>query len=185
MQFLGKRLLAGGIHLGLRAQILMLGVAGVIVVGAIYLMGLRIEDRSRLVADRFGTLESLTARLSEGLLQGRETATQFLQKPNDKKVAAHEETIKAAIGRLTEIEGIAGSLPEGDAIRQALTFRAVISNYTTRFSNVVSAQKLMGYNENDGLQGKLRTAVHTVESKQAQDLRSAAALGFDADDAPA
>jgi methyl-accepting chemotaxis protein len=30
---------------------------------------------------------------------------------------------------------------------------------------VVSAQKLMGFNENDGLQGKLRAAVHSVESK--------------------
>ena len=68
-----------------------------------------------------GLLESHTARLSEGLLQARETATQFLQKPNDKKVAAHEETIKAAIGHLGEIESIAGTLAEGDALRQALT----------------------------------------------------------------
>jgi len=36
----------------------------------------------------------------------------------------------------------------------------VIGSYTTRFSNVVSAQKLVGFNENDGLQGKLRNAVH-------------------------
>jgi methyl-accepting chemotaxis protein len=50
-------------------------------------------------------------------------------------------------------------------LHQALSFRPVIGSYTTRFSNVVSAQKLIGYNENDGLQGKLRTAVHSVESK--------------------
>ena len=41
----------------------------------------------------------------------------------------------------------------------------MIKSYTTRFNNVVSAQKLIGFNENDGLQGKLRTAVHSVESK--------------------
>jgi methyl-accepting chemotaxis protein len=162
--FAGHSLLHN-VHLGLRTQILLLGVTGVVVVGAIYLVGLRIEDNSARVAERFSLLESHTARLSEGLLQGRETATQFMQKPTEKKVAAHEETIKSAIGHLGEIESIAGSLPEGDALRQALTFRAVISNYTTRFSNVVSAQKMMGYNENDGLQGKLRAAVHSVESK--------------------
>ena len=161
----GTAALVGSIQLGLRTQILLLGMAGVIVVGLIYLAGLRFEDDSRMVADRFAALESHTARLSEGLLQGRETATEFLQKPNEKKVAAHEETIKSAIGHLGEIESIAGTLPDGDVLRQALTFRAVISNYTTRFSNVVSAQKLMGYNENDGLQGKLRAAVHSVESK--------------------
>jgi methyl-accepting chemotaxis protein len=153
------------IHPGLRTQILLLGVTGMVVVGAIYLVGLKVEENSREIAERFGRLESLTAKVSESLLQAREIATTFLQKPNDKKVAAHEETVKAAIGRLPEIEEIAGQLPEGDPIRQAMSFRAVIGSYTTRFSNVVSAQKLVGFNENDGLQGKLRNAVHSVESK--------------------
>jgi methyl-accepting chemotaxis protein len=149
------------IHPGLRTQILFLGVTGMVVVGAIYLAGLKVEENSREIAERFGRLESLTAKVSES----REIATTFLQKPNDKKVAAHEETVKAALGRLPEIEEIAGQLPEGDPIRQATSFRAVIGSYTTRFSNVVSAQKLVGFNENDGLQGKLRNAVHSVESK--------------------
>jgi len=153
------------IHPGLRTQILLLGVTGMVVVGAIYLVGLKVEENSREIAERFGRLESLTTKVSESLLQAREIATTFLQKPNDKKVAAHEETVKAAIGRLPEIEEIAGQLPEGDPIRQAMSFRAVIGSYTTRFSNVVSAQKLVGFNENDGLQGKLRNAVHSVESK--------------------
>jgi methyl-accepting chemotaxis protein len=59
----------------------------------------------------------------------------------------------------------AGGLPEGDPLRQALSFCPVISSYTTRFSNAVAAQKLVGFNENDGLQGKLRAAVHSVEGK--------------------
>jgi methyl-accepting chemotaxis protein len=103
--------------------------------------------------------------VSESLLQARETATQFLQKPTDKKVAAHDETVKSAIASLTEIEAIAEKLPDGDPLRQALSFRPVIGSYTTRFSSVVSAQKLIGFNENGGLQGKLRTAVHSVEAK--------------------
>jgi len=41
----------------------------------------------------------------------------------------------------------------------------VIASYNTRFSDVVSAQKVVGFNENDGLQGKLRAAVHSIESK--------------------
>jgi methyl-accepting chemotaxis protein len=155
----------GRLHLGLRGQILLLGVAGVVVVGAIYLVGLQVEERSQREAERIAALEGLTAKVSESLLQARETATQFIQKPNDKKVAAHDETVKAAIGRLGEIEAIAQMLPDGDPLRQSLSFRPVIGSYTTRFNNVVSAQKLIGFNENDGLQGKLRTAVHEVESK--------------------
>jgi methyl-accepting chemotaxis protein len=106
----------GRLHLGLRGQILLLGVAGVLVVGAIYLVGLQVEHRSHFEADRFAALEGMTARLSEGLLQARETATQFMQKPTEKKVAAHDETVKAAIGRLGEIEAIAQTLPEKDPL---------------------------------------------------------------------
>jgi methyl-accepting chemotaxis protein len=170
MKFVGKAAsipgrARGRLHLGLRGQILLLGVAGVLVVGAIYLAGLQVEEHSQREAQRFGALERLTAKVSESLLQARETATQFMQKPTDKKVAAHDETVKSAIASLTEIEAIAEKLPDSDPLHQALSFRPVIGSYTTRFSNVVLAQKLIGFNENDGLQGKLRNAVHSVESR--------------------
>ena len=155
----------GRIHLDLRSQILLLGMTGVTVIGAIYLVSLQIEARSQHKADDFGALALLTAKVSEGLLQGREIATEFLQKPDDKKIAAHTEVVKTATGYLSDIEHLAEALPEKDPIRQAGSFRAIINSYTTRFSNVVSAQKLIGFNENDGLQGKLRTAVHTVEGQ--------------------
>jgi methyl-accepting chemotaxis protein len=155
----------GRIHFSLRSQILLLGMTGVTVIGAIYLVSLQIEAQSQHKADAFSTLALQTAKVSEGLLQGREIATEFLQKPDDKKIAAHTETVKTATGYLGDIERLAEALPEKDPIRQASSFRAVINSYTTRFSNVVSAQKLIGFNENDGLQGKLRAAVHTVEGQ--------------------
>jgi methyl-accepting chemotaxis protein len=165
MTILRKWRIAGRIHLGLRTQILMLGVAGVVVVGAIYLIGLQIEDESQQTADRFARLESTTAKVSEGLLQAREIATEFLRKPDLKKVAVHDELVKLAVGHLSDIEAIATALPDNDPLRKSLSFRAVITSYTTRFSNVASAQKLIGLNENDGLQGKLRAAVHSVETR--------------------
>jgi len=157
--------LAGRIHFSLRSQILLLGLTGVAAIGTIYLISLQVETKSQRSADEFGTLALLTAKVSEGLLQCREMATEFLQKPDEKKVAVHTEVLKATIGHLTEIEHLAESLPEGDPIRKANSFRAMINSYTTRFSNVASAQKLIGFNENDGLQGKLRAAVHTVEGQ--------------------
>jgi methyl-accepting chemotaxis protein len=111
------------------------------------------------------TLASLTGKVSEGLLQGRELATQFLKKPDDKKIAAHNEIVNSTVGYLPEIERLCGALPENDPIRKAASFRAAINSYTIRFANVASAQKLIGFDENDGLQGKLRSAVHTVEAQ--------------------
>jgi methyl-accepting chemotaxis protein len=153
------------LRLDLRSQILLLGTAGVAAIGAIYLIGLQIETDSQRAADKFGTFASLTAKVSEGLLQGREIATEFLQKPDDKKVAAHTEVLNAAVSHLSDVERLAETLPESDPLRRANSFRATINSYITRFSNVASAQKLIGFNENDGLQGKLRSAVHAVEAQ--------------------
>src|ERR1700683_2138141 len=94
----------GRIHLSLRSQILLLGMTGVSVIGAIYLVSLQIEARSQRKADEFSALALLTAKVSEGLLQGREIATEFLQKPDDKKIASHTETVKTAVGYLGDIE---------------------------------------------------------------------------------
>lgn len=120
-----------------------------------------------MTADRrpLAVLEQITAKVSEGLLQAREIATDFLRKPDVKKIAAHDELVKLAVDRLSDIEATASALPEGDPLRQSLSFRAVITSYTTRFSNVAAAQKLIGLNENDGLQGKPASAVHAVESR--------------------
>ena len=150
---------------GLRAQILTLGLAGVAVLGALYAGGRVVELQGQLAEERFTTLASLTAKLSESLLQGRQIATEFLQKPDEKKIAAHDEVLKAASGSLERIEGLVQSLPDGDALRQATAFRSGINMYATRFSSVVAAQRNLGFNEEGGLQGKLRTAVHTVESQ--------------------
>jgi methyl-accepting chemotaxis protein len=160
-----SRAIPTGVGLSLRAQIQVLGMAGVAVVGVIYLVGLQFENRSQRIAEEFGMLASLTAKVSEGLLQGRELATEFLQKPSEKKIADHNEIVGAAAAHLATIERVAEALPDNDPIRKASTFRSAINNYTTRFSNVASAQKLIGLNENDGLQGKLRSAVHSVEGQ--------------------
>lgn len=165
MKILSRIKVASRINFNLKSQILLLGMTGVSVIGAIYLASLQIEARSQRTTDEFGALALLTAKVSEGLLQGRELATQFLRKPDDKKIAAHNEIVASAAGLLGEIERLAGALPEKDPIRQASAFRGAINNYTIRFSNVASAQKLTGFNENDGLQGKLRSAVHTVETQ--------------------
>jgi len=150
---------------GLRGKILALGVSGVVVVSAIFMLGMQLDQQSRVTAERFSRLVTLTARLAESLLQGRQIATEFLQKPSDAKIAAHDAVLKRATGGLEEIEQFVATLPAEDPLRQASSFRAGINMYTTQFSNVVAAQKLLGFNEDQGLQGKLRGAVHSVEAR--------------------
>jgi methyl-accepting chemotaxis protein len=156
------------LSLGLRGKILALGLAGVVVVSAIFLLGMQLDQQSRATAEQFSRLVSLTSHLSESLLQGRQIATEFLQKPTDAKITAHNDIVKQAAGSLEEIEQLVAPLEADDPLRQASSFRSGINMYTTQFSNVVAAQKLLGFNEEQGLQGKLRGAVHSVEDRLKQ-----------------
>jgi methyl-accepting chemotaxis protein len=153
------------IRFGLKGQILCLGVAGVAVIGCLYLAGLSIERRSQQTADRVATLAALSGGIWEGLLLARGTATEFLQKPSDAKVAAHEETVRSIVSRLDRVDGILAGVPEDETGRQAASSRDAIIGYSTRFSNVTAAQRIIGFSENDGLQGTLRAAVHSVETQ--------------------
>ncbi|UZE49206.1 methyl-accepting chemotaxis protein [Rhodopseudomonas sp. P2A-2r] len=150
---------------GLRSQIFALGLSGVALIGTIYLIGLAVETSSQRTADSIAALALHTARISEDLLQARQIATEFLQKPTEKKIAAHSEVLAAANSDLAAIDTLAATLPANDELRRAASFRGGINMYTTRFSNVMAAQKVIGFDENDGLQGKLRAAVHAVEQQ--------------------
>jgi methyl-accepting chemotaxis protein len=143
-------------------------MAGVVVVSAIFVLGMQFDQHSCARAEQFSRLASLTAHLSESLLQGRQIATEFLQKPTDAKIAAHADVLKQSVGSLAEIEQFVATLAADDPLRQASSFRSGINMYTMQFSNVVAAQKLLGFNEEQGLQGKLRGAVHSVESRLKQ-----------------
>ncbi|GLH81902.1 hypothetical protein SSBR45G_68110 [Bradyrhizobium sp. SSBR45G] len=150
---------------GLKGQILCLGVAGVAVIGCLYLTGLSIERRSQQTADRVATLATLSGGIWEGLLQARGTATEFLQKPSEAKVAAHEGIAKTITSRLDRIDEMLAATPNDETARQAASSREAITGYATRFAQVVAAQKVIGFNENDGLQGKLRGAVRSIETQ--------------------
>ncbi|MCK1623402.1 hypothetical protein IVA98_09330 [Bradyrhizobium sp. 160] len=54
-------------------------------------------------------------------------------------------------------------LRDDDPMKEATSLRSVINLYATRFQNVVSAQRNLGFNEKEGVQGKLRMAVRALE----------------------
>ncbi|MGJ4892135.1 methyl-accepting chemotaxis protein [Bradyrhizobium sp. HKCCYLRH3099] len=127
--------------------------------------GLSIERRSQRIADRVATLAGLSGGIWEGLLQARGTASEFLQKPSDAKVATHDQTVASIASRLDQVDQILAANPDDETARQAAASREAVNGYASRFANLVAAQKLIGFNENDGLQGKLRGAVRSIESQ--------------------
>ena len=149
---------------GIQFQVAVLSLSGVVVLGAICLFGLRLEANTQTTADTSAALAANASALSENFLQARQLATEFMQKRKEDIVARHGAMMQTVNGNLAEIEAIVAAFPEGDAIKDTSGLRATVNLYATRFNNVVAAQRQVGLTENDGLQGKLRGAVHAVES---------------------
>jgi methyl-accepting chemotaxis protein len=169
MRRIGSRLkLFSRFRIGLRIQIALVGTIGVLVTGSICLIGLQLAANTELESLQLVHLREHVTGLSAGYLEAGELATEFLRKHDEKLVARHADIVKVALQNLSEIEGFADQLEDGDPLKKSGTLRSGLNLYQTRFQNIVAIQRTLGLNENEGLQGKLRAAVHNVEDKLGQ-----------------
>ncbi len=156
------------IRFGLRIQIALIGIMAVVLTGTICLIGLAYEADAQRQSDETVKLRQHVAGLAANYLEAGQVANEFLHKHDEKLIAAHGEIITTALANLSDIEAIVDKRPEGDALKQGSALRAGLNVYQTRFNNIASIQKSLGLNEALGLQGRLRAAVHDVETRLAQ-----------------
>ncbi len=156
------------IRFGLRIQIALIGILAVVLTGTICLIGLAFEADAQRQSDQAVKLRQHVVGLSANYLEAGRIANEFLRKHDEKLIAAHGEVVKTALANLSEIDAIVDNRPDGDALKQGSALRAGLNLYQTRFNNIASIQKTLGLTETQGLQGRLRSAVHDVETRLAQ-----------------
>jgi methyl-accepting chemotaxis protein len=106
--------------------------------------------------------------LSANYLEAGQLANEFLRKHNEKLIGKHDTIVRAALVHLCEIEASGETLPDGDPLKQVSALRSGLNLYQTRFQNLTSMQRTLGLDESQGVQGKLRAAVHEAEPKLAE-----------------
>ncbi|MCK1735720.1 hypothetical protein IVA79_17640 [Bradyrhizobium sp. 138] len=143
----------------------LLGISGVLATGAICAAALNYASLVQSESVDSNEFRARVASLSQGFLQSRQIASDFLRKPGEASIRNHAENHERQLADLTSVETFAAALPEDDPLKQTIALRPVINLYATRFQNVVAPQRNLGFNENDGFQGKLRKAVHSVEQR--------------------
>ncbi|MCA1455994.1 HAMP domain-containing protein [Bradyrhizobium sp. BRP22] len=139
-----------------------------LIISATCLSGLYYAARLQRESDDAARFRAQLSSLSEGFLESQQITTRFLRTRNEALVKMHADRIQQELAELDKIEAFAAAAPDGDPIRQAGSLRSGINLYATRFQNIVGAQRVLGLNESDGLQGKLRSAVQQIESRLAQ-----------------
>ncbi|MDH2348299.1 HAMP domain-containing protein [Bradyrhizobium sp. SSUT77] len=155
-------------RIGLRSQMALLGTCGILVTGAICLAALYY---ARVVENEWNDSNKFrfhVASLSQGFLESRQIAGDFLRRPGEMWIKRYADSYERQLTELSRVEEVVWALPDDDPLRQAISLRPVLDLYATRLHNVVTAQRNVGFNEDDGFQGKLRKAVHVVEQRLAE-----------------
>ncbi|HEX9843334.1 MAG TPA: hypothetical protein VGC20_11320, partial [bacterium] len=97
----------------------------------------------------------------ETLLQTRRGEKDFLLRSD----AKYAEQARANADRLAAVFRAMQQLPLTDAeMRRVGELQAGLGTYRTAFDQMVASSMELGLTENEGLQGSLRKAVHTIES---------------------
>ncbi|MET4117902.1 HAMP domain-containing protein [Bradyrhizobium sp. JR1.5] len=157
-----------GLRIGLRGQMALLGISGVLVTGAICAAALNYASLVQRDSNHSNQFNANVASLSQSFLESRQIASDFLRKPSEVSIKKYADNYERQLADLSRLEAFLTALPEDDPLKQATFLRPAINLYATRFQNVVSAQHNLGFNEDDGFQDKLRKAVHTVEQRLAE-----------------
>jgi methyl-accepting chemotaxis protein len=143
----------------------IVGVLGLVAVGAIYFVGSADQQRTQAFADRQSALDDTLKALDIDLLQTRRHEKDFLLRREETYVARHAATLQAATKNLAAI--LSGT-SDAELRANAQRVQAGLDVYRQQFAIVVAEQTKLGLNENAGLQGTLRRSVQAVEAALAR-----------------
>jgi methyl-accepting chemotaxis protein len=171
-------------RLGITRQIALIGVLGVlglIIVGVVFYIGSALQDTAQQQIEaanvRVATLSSINVNLLEARKAEKDflillirSKDEFAQKRSVATNAAAGNAASSDIKKLRVLSSDAGTVATIDKLLP------LISNYITQFTAVAQAGGKIGSDENSGLHGSLRKAVHEVEEV----LKSSGDVGLDA-----
>jgi methyl-accepting chemotaxis protein len=157
-----------GFSLRLTHKIMAIGIVGLVgllAFGAIFQIGSRSQDASRIVAGEGRALSNLNKQVSIKMLEARRAEKDFQLRRDESYTKRHSE-LSAAIERdLEKLKSMARSSGLGEMLARIEIVHRGFANYVKNFAELAQAEIKLGLNEKLGLTGSLRAAVHDIESK--------------------
>jgi methyl-accepting chemotaxis protein len=143
----------------------VIGLMGVVLVGGIHLYGESAIAVYRDAAENARTIAELNRKIEVELLEGRRAEKDFLLRNDAKKADAQIEISKAVAVDIDTLRGKVAAVGKPDLVRQIEAMSASLKKYQAHFAAVVAQKRQLGLDEKSGLEGRLRTSVHDIESK--------------------
>ena len=145
-------------------SISVLGISGVLLLGALFWMGDASQSSFREQDDRARAISELQDRIHITMLQMRRAEKDFLLRKDEKYVGDHHRLSERLVLDLEEMARRVASSGRADLGPQLQAVQAGTADYSAHFAALVAARVKLGLNENAGLEGSLRKSVHEVES---------------------
>ncbi len=140
----------------------VLGVVGLLVVGASYLTGQTMLKGIGAALQAAADARSLIQGIEIGLLEARRAEKDFLLRRADRYAEAQQRAVRTVLARLDDLETLLPRAEDGPLVSRA---RHGIDSYAEQFGRVIEGQRALGLDENKGMQGALRASVHSVEEQ--------------------
>ena len=145
----------------------IVGVIGVVLVGAIHMYGEAATSGYRAAAEEARSIVELNDRIEIELLEGRRAEKDFLLRNDSKRADSQIEISKSVAADMDGLRGKVVAAGQPDLARQIEAMSASLKQYQGHFVLVVDQKLKLGLDENAGLEGRLRSSVHDIEARVA------------------
>jgi len=143
--------------------IIVLYAIAAILASAVQLGGRNWSEDAADIADTESGILTHAVRLQTAVLDARRIEQQFILHPSADLASSHSHATSLA---MTEADTMQHGLPKAatQRIETAEQLAAAVSNYDDKFHALATQRKRLGFDENAGLMGSLREAVHQIET---------------------
>lgn len=152
-------------HLGIRIQVLLLvllPLASFMLLAAVYYYGEKAQNSLHEVAAHETKGVEYVKDLKIGFLQERRHEKDFLLRRSAKDTDEHKKVAQESMPYFDKLKTIH---QEPDEQKMIDEMRAGFAAYVAKFQELVGIWNRIGLTPDEGLQGKLRGAVHAVEEE--------------------
>ncbi|WP_322514532.1 HAMP domain-containing methyl-accepting chemotaxis protein [Rhodopseudomonas palustris] len=145
-------------------SIAAVGIAGVLALGGLFMLGSASQEAARLEDERARALGDSNTLLQIAMLEQRRAEKNFMLRKDDAYVAAHQEGGKSARATVADMIRQTEAAGRSDLTRNLRSIEAGYADYERHFAQLAAAQIKLGLKETLGLEGGLRKSVHEIEA---------------------
>jgi methyl-accepting chemotaxis protein len=143
----------------------IIGLAGVLLTGGIHWYGEAATAVHRDASENARSIFDLNRKIEIEMLESRRAEKDFLLRGDLKKADRQVQIGKSVAADIDALRGKILAAGKPDLARKVEDVSGSLKKYQSHFLAVVQQKQQLGLDENAGLEGRLRTSVHEIESR--------------------